>query len=333
MTTSTTTTSASEQATLLREKHETFVRNLEKNSVDEVEFWATEHLRVSGVYWGLCALSLLHPGTPEHEAGLVQWVLSCFDERSGGFGGSPGHEAHILYTLSAIQVLALLGELGAVDSGRVAAFIASLQRSSPAGAFAGDAWGEIDTRFSYCAICCLSILGRLDAIDVAAAVAFIDSCRNFDGGYGSVPGAESHAGQVFCCVGALAIAGALGRVDSDRLAWWLAERQVFPGGGLNGRPEKLPDVCYSWWVLSSLAILGRLDWIDREALAGFILACQDPESGGFADRPGDVADVFHTFFGIAGLSLLGKCDVLKIDPAFALPVHVLEKNTKAKHHQ
>ena len=27
-------------------------------------------------------------------------------------------------------------------------------------------------------------------------------CRNFDGGFGSVPGAESHAGQVFTCVGA-----------------------------------------------------------------------------------------------------------------------------------
>lgn len=61
----------------------------------------------------------------------------------------------------------------------------------------------------------------------------------------------------------------------DRLAWWLAERQL-QSGGLNGRPEKLPDVCYSWWVLASLAILGRLEWIDADALADFILAAQDP---------------------------------------------------------
>ena len=32
---------------------------------------------------------------------------------------------------------------------------------------------------------------------------------------------------------------------------------------LSGRPEKLPDVCYSWWVLSSLSIIGRLHWIDK----------------------------------------------------------------------
>ena len=64
---------------------------------------------------------------------------------------------------------------------------------------------------------------------------------NFDGGFGSIPTAESHAGQVFCCVGALLIAGAIDRVDRDLLGWWLAERQL-PNGGLNGRPEKLEDV-------------------------------------------------------------------------------------------
>lgn len=34
-------------------------------------------------------------------------------------------------------------------------------------------------------------------------------------------------------------------VDTDKLGHWLAERQT-SSGGLNGRPEKLPDVCYSW---------------------------------------------------------------------------------------
>ena len=70
-------------------------------------------------------------------------------------------------------------------------------------------------------------------------------------------GAESHAGQIFCCVGALSIGNALHHVDADLLGWWLCERQV-DSGGLNGRPEKQADVCYSWWILSSLAIIGRL---------------------------------------------------------------------------
>ena len=51
---------------------------------------------------------------------------------------------------------------------------------------------------------------------------------------------------------------------------------------------KLPDVCYSWWVLASLKIIGRIHWIDKSKLRSFILACQDDETGGFADRPGDM---------------------------------------------
>ena len=157
-------------------------------------------------------------------------------------------------------------------------------------------------------------------------------------------GNESHAGQVFCCVAALHLAGALDRLDTDLTCWWyalpcvtyhhgiipcsefatrpappfnpclsrlaytnpiqihfyhelskgiqnlaqgsskhilqllkwlprLCERQT-RSGGLNGRPEKLQDVCYSWWCLSALSILDRLHWIDRDALSSFILQCQ-----------------------------------------------------------
>lgn len=105
------------------------------------------------------------------------------------------------------------------------------------------------------------------------AITFVQACANFDGGYGVSPGAESHAGQIFTCVAALAIAGRLDLVDSDKLGAWLSERQL-DNGGLNGRPEKLEDVCYSWWVLSSLAMIGRQHWIDGDKLTRFILRCQ-----------------------------------------------------------
>jgi geranylgeranyl transferase type-2 subunit beta len=113
----------------------------------------------------------------------------------------------------------------------------------------------------------------LDLIDVDKAVAHIQSCANFDGGFGVTPGAESHAGQIFTCVAALTIVGKLDLIDRDRLGAWLSERQL-ANGGLNGRPEKLEDVCYGWWVLSSLAMIGRLHWIDASKQSSFILRCQ-----------------------------------------------------------
>lgn len=312
----------------------------------------TEHLRVSGVYWSLTALSLLQsadavdqsmgvtvpcdtPGDDDNNnrPPIIDWVFDCFDAKNGGFGGTPGHDAHLLYTLSAVQILALADRLDdpRLERKAVIDFVSSLQQ--PDGSFSGDRWGEIDTRFTYCALSTLSILGALDRVEVRRAAIYIQQCRNLDGGFGSVIGAESHAGQVFCCVGALSIAQSLDLLErdgTDLLGWWLAERQV-DSGGLNGRPEKQADVCYSWWILSALSIMGKLPWINGDRLASFILHCQDDEDGGIADRPDDMADVFHTFFGIAGLSLLGNLHSVenqghsyrRIDPVYALPTDVV----------
>ena len=47
---------------------------------------------------------------------------------------------------------------------------------------------------------------------------------------------------VWVCTAALAILDRLDVIDVPTLGWWLAERQL-PNGGMNGRPEKLEDVC------------------------------------------------------------------------------------------
>jgi geranylgeranyl transferase type-2 subunit beta len=197
------------------------------------------------------------------------------------------------------------------------------------GTFAGDVWGETDTRFLGAALIALSLLDLTSLVDMDKAVKHLELCMNFDGGFGVCPGAESHAAQIFPCLSALTIAKRLDLVDKDRLGAWLSERQL-GNGGLNGRPEKLEDVCYSWWVLSSLAMIDRLHWIDAAKLSSFILQCQasavhssrdmadssqDPIEGGIADRPGDMVDVFHTVFGLAGLSLLGRPGLVEVHPA------------------
>ena len=78
---------------------------------------------------------------------------------------------------------------------------------------------------------------------------------------------------VWVSVGALALADRLDLIDPTTLGWWLSERQL-ANGGLNGRPEKLEDVCYSWWNLAALSIIGKLHWINRDNLIKFILGAQ-----------------------------------------------------------
>ena len=84
-----------------------------------------------------------------------------------------GHDPHVLYTLSAIQILALCGALDRIDKNRVGKFVSSLQQED--GSFFGDQWGEVDTRFSYCSASALSLLGLLtpEHINIPKAVEFL----------------------------------------------------------------------------------------------------------------------------------------------------------------
>ncbi|KAK8168315.1 type-2 protein geranylgeranyltransferase subunit beta [Phyllosticta citrichinensis] len=321
-----------EELQLHADKHVAYIQSLDTRK-DELEYWLTEHLRLNGLYWGLTALHLLGAPDALPRSEVIDFVLSCMVE-SGGFGAAPGHDAHMLYTVSAVQILATLDAFEDVEArvpgGRekIGKFIANLQDPTT-GTFFGDEWGESDTRFLYGAFNALSLLGLLHTVDVEKAVAHVQACANFDGGFGTSPGAESHSGQVFTCVGALAIAGRLDLVERDKLGAWLSERQL-PNGGLNGRPEKLEDVCYSWWVMSAMAMIDRLHWIDGKKLADFILKCQDPELGGFADRPGDAVDVFHTVFALAGLSLVKHPGLQEVDPVYCMPKSVTQRVLKVQ---
>jgi geranylgeranyl transferase type-2 subunit beta len=174
--------------------HVSFIEGLDSPARrDSFEWCATEHLRMSGVYWSLMALELMGSLHVMDRQRIIDWVLSCRDEETGGYGGNCGHDAHLLYTLSAVQILVLLEAEDRLDRDAVCAFVARLQQAD--GSFWGDQWGETDTRFSYCAINLLSLLQQLHRVDVGLAVSYIAKCRNFDGGFGAVPGAESHAGM------------------------------------------------------------------------------------------------------------------------------------------
>lgn len=311
-----------------KQLHIKYIQNLDSKVTKETyEYWLLEHLRLNGLYWGVMALATMNSKKSLPEEEVVTFVLSCYDATIGGFAAYPGHDAHILTTLSGLQILLIYDRLNALNESQKAQtveFVLSLRLDD--GSFTGDRFGEIDTRFVFVAVYVLTILQRMTTEIAESSRNFIMDCQNFDGGFGMFPVAESHAAQVYTCVGALALCDSLSSV-SDMTASWLSERQVLPLGGFNGRPEKLPDLCYSWWVLLSLVALSKAHWIDTEKLEGFILGCQDLEDGGFADRPGNQTDVYHTCFSICGLALASadKYSLEEVDPVLCLPKSVASK--------
>ena len=92
------------------DQHVKYIQTLDARK-DEYAYWLTEHLRLNGIYWGLTALYLLgHPEALPRD-GVLDFTLSCLhfdDEDAGGFGAAPGHDAHMLYTVSGVQILATL---------------------------------------------------------------------------------------------------------------------------------------------------------------------------------------------------------------------------------
>ena len=61
----------------------------------------TEFLRMSGMYWGLTALDLMGQDLGKEE--VIEFITQC-QYPNGGFSASAGHDPHLLYTLSAVQV-------------------------------------------------------------------------------------------------------------------------------------------------------------------------------------------------------------------------------------
>ncbi|KZC07223.1 Geranylgeranyl transferase type-2 subunit beta, partial [Dufourea novaeangliae] len=174
---------------LLLDKHANFLLSYGKDK-DEYMYCIMEHLRMSGMYWGLTALDIMGKLEQTNRDEILEFIAQCQTE-----------------------------------SGGIAA-----KRQQSDGSFTGDIWGEVDIRFSFCAVATLALMNQLDAIDVNKAVEYVMKCMNFDGGFGSKPGGESHAGMIYCSVGLLSITGCLNLVDADQLGWWLCERQLPSGG-------------------------------------------------------------------------------------------------------
>lgn len=105
---------------LMFEEHLRFIKALDER-VKKLDYWQADYLRMNGIYWALTALLLLRGDLQEgggEEEGfdecsplrrqeILDYIVSCQCPR-GGFGGNIGHDAHLTFTLSAIQILVMM---------------------------------------------------------------------------------------------------------------------------------------------------------------------------------------------------------------------------------
>lgn len=126
------------------------------------EYCMTEFLRMSGIYWGVTGLDLMDKLERLEKQSIIEFIKRCQCPVTGGIAACEGHDPHLLYTLSAVQILVIYDSLGEIDTEMIAKYVESLQQLD--GSFFGDKWGEVDTRFSFCAVAILSLIVSFESI-------------------------------------------------------------------------------------------------------------------------------------------------------------------------
>ncbi|CAG9093034.1 unnamed protein product [Plutella xylostella] len=119
---------------LLLQKHSDYLASYGLNK-DDYEYCMTEYLRMSGIYWSLTAMELMGQSHRMPKEEIIEFIKSCQDTESGGVSSSVGHDPHMLYTLSAVQVLAMYDRLDCLDVEGLVRFVSSLQNED--GSFCG----------------------------------------------------------------------------------------------------------------------------------------------------------------------------------------------------
>ncbi|KAL6040276.1 Geranylgeranyl transferase type-1 subunit beta [Balamuthia mandrillaris] len=243
----------------------------------------------------------------------LPWNPSCAAPETGLFLD----QSHIAVTYTALCTLRILGDdYSRVDRKAIIAGLKGLQCKD--GSFCPVIAGsESDVRFIYCAAAISHMLQDWSGVNVDAAVQYILSSQSYEGALAQGPGQEAHGGSTYCALAALTLMEALPKLPHrDTLLQWLIERQI---SGFQGRVNKDPDTCYSFWVGGSLSILGAIDLVNKELTQGFTFSCQT-NYGGFSKCPGVHPDLLHTYFSLCGLSLTGSPGFAALEPSLGVTV-------------
>ncbi|KAL8051425.1 hypothetical protein ABFX02_06G147300 [Erythranthe guttata] len=292
--------------------------------------------RLTLAYFVISGLDILSALDRVDKESVINWVLSLqahpknedalengqfygfHGSRSSQFqsndsGASTPNGSHLASTYCALAILKSVGyDLSLIDAELLLKSMKNLQQ--PNGCFMPiHTGGETDLRFVFCAAAICSMFKNWSGMDREKAKEYIISCQSYDGGFGLIPGSESHGGATYCAVASLKL---MGFIDEDALSknarchcinvpllleWSLQKQAV--DGGFQGRSNKPTDTCYAFWIGGVLRILRADKFINKKALREFLLTCQS-KYGGFSKFPRLLPDIYHSYYGFCAFSLL-----------------------------
>ncbi|CAN3358283.1 protein farnesyltransferase subunit beta [Diutina catenulata] len=232
------------------------------------------------------------------------------DDGYGGIGGGRGQVGHMASTYAAVLTLVLTESFEILARIRKRLYVWMMSLKCPDGSFKMHRNGESDTRSLYCVLVVASLLNITTPELLNGVETWLNRCQTYEGGFSGTPCTEAHGGYTYCGVSSYFL---LHREPSDikgfdlaLLTDWLVSRQSQSEGGVNGRSNKLVDVCYAFWVGGVFPLIEMISGgqlFHRYALENYILRCAQVKSGGFRDKPRKHVDFYHTNYSLLGLSI------------------------------
>jgi len=303
---------------------------------------------------GLDILGAIHK-IDDKKANIINWIYSLQivqdpvdpERYSGNCGFRPGpafgnpydplctpkqlyrfDQQNIAMTFSALNCLKILGDdFSKINKKAITNALKKLQKQD--GSFMCAEGCESDMRFVYCVTSISTLLEDWSGIDIDRAVKYILSCQSYDFAFAQAPGQESHGGPTFCSVAALSLMGKLDMLNEKQkkeLENWLINRQI---SGFNGRINKDPDACYSFWVGASLQILGKFNLLSWPLCKGFLFTCQY-DYGGFGKVPNAPPDLLHTYLSYVTFAMMEEENLLPVDSELNLTRRCLQSVRRIK---
>ncbi|GER26257.1 ubiquitin-conjugating enzyme E2 [Striga asiatica] len=242
--------------------------------------------RLTLAYFVVCGLNILSALDRIDKEEVINWVLSLQAHpknratlESGQFYGFHGSRSsqfqsndtgaaslngsHLASTYCALAILKTVGyDLSLIDAELLLRSMKNLQQAD--GCFIPiHTGGEADLRFVYCAAAICSMLNNWSGMDREKAKEYIINCQSYDGGFGLIPGSESHGGATYCAVASLKLMGFLEEdlpsknicshiINVPLLLDWSLQY-----GGFSKLPRSFPDLYHSYYGFCAFSLLNE----------------------------------------------------------------------------
>jgi prenyltransferase beta subunit len=239
------------------------------------------------------------------EAAAAEAFIKANQHLDGGFSSDKhDKETSILYTVHALETLALIKLPPAIDLGRARTFINSLKNADGGFGFSANA-KESSLNNTYNAVRSLSLLNSVNMVDAAKTAAYVKGFEHKEGGFGYVKG-TGIASAKFTYMAAY-ILKELGKLDEATKANALKYLNTSAyGKGTKGKVDSLQMLEEMGYTIDALKLLGASSKIDLKKANGIVKQVYVKQNGGFGPIPGYGSTPDSTFLGLRLLVGAGK---------------------------